>query len=42
MTNWNFELIFNYKKRAVDYCYVDDLVVFFACKEGKIYSYDIV
>ena len=42
LTNWNFEEIFVYGKRAIDCCYVDDLVVFFASRDGRIYVYDIV
>ncbi len=42
MLNWNFEEIFFLKKRTVDSCFVDDLLVFIACKDGRIYVYDIV
>ncbi len=42
LANWNFETIFSYRKKAIDCCCVDDLVMFFASKDGKIFVYDIL
>ena len=40
--NWNYETIFKFTKRSVDCCFVDELIIFIGCKEGRIYTYDMV
>jgi hypothetical protein len=40
--NWNFEQIFAYKKCPIECCFVEDLVIVFASRDGRVFVYEMV
>ena len=42
MLNWNNEVVYEYGKRAIDCCFIDEMICFIGSKDGKIYIFDMV